>query len=185
MRVFEFAHYIEFIKAKLGSTPNHGKGELAKIARHVGVNASFISQVLSGSKNLSAEQAFHIADFFGLDELEKKYFIELTNLSRTTNVKFKKFIREQLQTLREAALLTDGIATDDQPMDERSQAIFYSSWAYSAVQLLVGVDGFQTPRTVAQRLGIDDGSGSQEMVHFRRYDGVHGEMDMVHGFQSA
>jgi hypothetical protein len=29
------------------------------------------------------------------------------------------------------------------------------------------------------------GSGSQEMVHFRRYDGVHGEMDMVHGFQSA
>jgi len=156
MSIFDFEDYRKFILAELDSKSGGARGELTKISKLLGVNSSYLSQVLHGPKNFSPEQAFLIAQYFGLDELEARYLNEMINLERASTPQFRDFIKKQFERLKNEARWKAGLPPLDQPLDDRSQATFYSSWHYSAIQLATGISGRQTPATIAQRLNLDE-----------------------------
>ena len=75
--LFSFTDYVVFLKAYIENQPKKGRGLVQKLAFHLGVNPTFVSQVLSGLKNFSVEQGFEVTEFLGLAGLEKDYFILL------------------------------------------------------------------------------------------------------------
>ncbi len=156
MQVFAFDNYRKFIEAKLESLPQGGRGELGKIAHHLEVNNSYLTQVLNGDKNLSQEQGFLLADYFKLGELETRYLNALINLDRATKAAYRKFLRNELELIRVEASGATGIPPLDQPLDERNQAVFYGSWVPSAVQLWTGVTGCQTLKALQEKLKLDE-----------------------------
>lgn len=156
MKAFDFDDYRKFVLSALDSRPGGGRGELTKIAQLLGVNSSFLTQVLRGPKNFSQEQAFLLAGYLGLDELETRYLSDLVSFERASKAPYKDFLRRRLEKLRNEARWKAGVPPIDQPLDERSQTIFYSSWQYSAVQLVSGMLEFQTPQAIAKRLKMDD-----------------------------
>lgn len=70
MSNFEFDDYKEFVHRKLTLLPNKGHGQLSKIAQHLNIHTSLVSQVFQGEKNLTFEQACDLSGFFGMTELE-------------------------------------------------------------------------------------------------------------------
>lgn len=150
---------------KLESLPSRGRGEQAKIAEALGVNTSFLSQVLKGTKNLSQEQAYLLAQYFKLDDLETRYFYEMVNLSRAGKPSYRKFIQTELAKMANEARQKAGLPSPDQPLDEPNQAIFYSSWQYSAIQLLTGIESLQTNELIARRLKLDEKT-TQQILDF-------------------
>jgi uncharacterized protein (TIGR02147 family) len=163
--IFNFQDYRKFIAVVLEGLPGKGRGEQAKIAQALGVNTSFLSQVLKGTKNFSQEQAFLLGQYFGFNELETRYLEEMVNLSRAGKSAYRKSIEARLEKMGIEAKRKEGIPSLDQPLDEPNQAIFYSSWQYSAIQLLTGIERLQTPDAIAQRLKIDQKS-TQQILDF-------------------
>ena len=93
---FEIHDYRTLIKNYLETLPNKGRGELAKIARHLEVNSTLVSQVMSGSRDFSHEQALELSQYMGLSELESEYFILLVQLEKAGTQNLKTYIRKQI-----------------------------------------------------------------------------------------
>src|ERR1039457_3217815 len=82
MKLFEFDNYKEFVRKKLRGTTNKGHGQYSRIAEHLSIHTSMVSQVFGGEKHLTFEQACGICNYFGFTELETDYFIALVQLDR-------------------------------------------------------------------------------------------------------
>ena len=155
MKIFQFSDYRHFIRFRINELELNGRGELATLATVTGVKRPYLSQVLSGTKNLSHEQAFSISQHFKLDPLEIRFFYLLIDLSRAQSPEFKKSIAAEMEQIKKAASIKLGEPSEEQPLDEQNQVIFYSSWSYSAVQLLTGLPGGMTPEQITKRLFLD------------------------------
>ena len=80
--IFEFADYKRFLKAFIKNLPRRGHGEAGRLAKSLGTNSTFISQILNGQANLSAEQAYKVAQHFAFNQIETDYFMNLVSMNR-------------------------------------------------------------------------------------------------------
>lgn len=97
LSLFDFAEYKAFVRARNESTPNHGRGELAKISRAIGVHKTTLSQIFKGSKDLSLEQAHKLARYFELSIGETSYFLLLVDTGRAGSEDLRQHFAGQIQ----------------------------------------------------------------------------------------
>ena len=60
MTIFEFLDYKAFLKKFLRTRKTLGRGSMARLAEHINVHPTFISQVISGSKDFMCSVNTHI-----------------------------------------------------------------------------------------------------------------------------
>lgn len=146
--------YRDFIELKIKAHPLKGKGVKTKWAQHLGVNSSFISQVLKGQKELSPEQGVQTAEFFSLGEHEKEYLTYLVLWDRATNPDYKSILEKQLFKIEEQYKKLDWRTQPEVKMPLEQQAIFYSDWVYSAIRQSVAIPNINTPQALAEKLQL-------------------------------
>ena len=155
MLIFNFNDYRHFIRAFLEDSSRSPHGSMGKIAGILKIKPSYLSQVLSGSKNLSQEQAYGLAQHLKLDAFETQFLYLLVNLSRANSANYKKSIVLEMKKLKAEVAAKKGERSNDHAIDEKKRALFYSSWQYSAVHLASGISGSQTAEQISERLKID------------------------------
>src|SRR5687767_9229807 len=101
--LFGCEDYREYVRAKIQSRPKSGRGELMRIAKCLGIHTTTLSQILRGVRQLSGEQAFALAEYFGLNEEEARYFLLLVQYDRTGNQKLRSFLKKQLEEIEARA----------------------------------------------------------------------------------
>src|SRR5262249_2988453 len=95
-----------------------------------------------------------VANEFGLNSLEKEYFVDLIHLGRASDLATKDFYSDQIAKKRERFLnLSERIKTQ-KVLDQKDQAKFYSHWYYLGIQILTSMEGYQKPETIAEALKI-------------------------------
>jgi uncharacterized protein (TIGR02147 family) len=149
MKVFEFDDYKVFVHKKLHTLENKGHGQYTRIAEHLGVHTSMVSQVFNGPKDLTFEQACGVCSYFGLTELETDYFVALVQLARAK----AKCARDILRLKNQAGSLKDRLSKDV-VMSVADDAVFYSQWYLMAAKLLSSIQGYNTPETISEKLGV-------------------------------
>jgi uncharacterized protein (TIGR02147 family) len=153
--ISEEIDYRAAIRARIQSMPARGHGQLVKIARHLGVHPTLITQIFKGDKCLSPEHALLIAEYLGLSELETEYFLALVELDRAGHHKLKSRILARLEKIRGQHQLPQARMTKHQVLAEEDRALFYSSWYYSAIRLLAGLNEEQTIDRIASTLSLE------------------------------
>jgi uncharacterized protein (TIGR02147 family) len=154
MDIFDFSDFRKFTLKRFDSMPRHGHGQLKKLSEYLGVHTTFVSQVFRGEKALSAEQGIGVAEFLGLSDLETQYFVKLIQIERAGSAKLKKLIQAEAQEIRERSQKIANRLVITQVLPDEHKAVFYSAWYYSAIRLLVGIDGFQDVDAIAVRFKI-------------------------------
>lgn len=154
MSIFEFDNYRDFINAYLKTSPKRGHGLLSRIAKHLGVHTTFVSQVFKGLKNLSSEQAIDLTNFLQLTEMEAEYFILLTQLDRAGTQRLKKFYEKKISEIKTKSQQVTHRLPKDKVLTEEAQKIFYSRWYYSAIRLLTSIPEFQTIDAITAQLNL-------------------------------
>lgn len=154
MKIYQFSDYRHYIRFYVDSKSESTHGMMTAIAKTIAVSRPFLSQVMAGSKNLSHEHAYALSQFFKFDFYETRYLYELVSLSRAATPEYKKAIILEMKRIKDEALSVRGDLKDEQPLDERNQAIFYSTWQYSAVHLMSGLEGGRTAEQISERLEI-------------------------------
>jgi uncharacterized protein (TIGR02147 family) len=150
--VFFFQNSIDFLRKKLKLM---GRGSQSRLAIRLKCSSVFISQLLSGARLLSSEQALEVCDFFSFTEKESHYFIKLVEYDRAGTKNLKNFIKKEIAQLSEEFQKISSRVPIDKDLPDSDHALLSSDWLYSVVRLLSSVEGFQTIEKIAQVLNTD------------------------------
>jgi uncharacterized protein (TIGR02147 family) len=154
MNLFEFDDYRTYLVARIKKMPHLGKGQSLKIANHLGIHPSLLSQITKGSRDFSLEQACDLTHYLGLTELETEYFMALVQYQRAGTPRLKKMNLKKIEKLRSKSLELVHRLPPDAVLDEAKQAFFYSHWLHSGIRLLTSIEGTQTIDTISDYFRI-------------------------------
>lgn len=165
MSIFEFKDYRKYIRNYIERLPKKGRGELSKIANHLGVNTTLMSQVLSGTRDLNQEQTYSLSLYLGHTEVETEYFSLLIQNERAGTTELKKYLEKKMITLRTEALKLSKRIAHEKNLTDRQRTTFYSSWIFSAVHLFTS--------TSAKGVSLDEIASRFELSKQRTNELVH------------
>ncbi len=154
MNVFEYKDYKKFVQEWLKEHPKGGRGQLKKMADHLRVSTTLLSQVFKGEKHLSLETAADVAEYLGLSEKESEYFLLLIEHQRAGSFKLKKILEKKLAREQQAGSQLQNRLHQDRQLSEEEKMRFYSSWMYSAVRILSALPDMSNAKKISERLNI-------------------------------
>lgn len=169
--IFSFSDYRAYMNVWLDYARGMQITNMSRLAESLGVHASYLAHVLSGTKNLSFEQATELSELLRHTALEREYFFSLLQIERAGTPKLKKYWTEKkLSILNDRAKVRSRVGAHHELMAEE-RAIFYSSWIYVAVFVAVGIEEGQTLEQIADRFGLTR-EKAEEILSFLAKTGV-------------
>jgi len=152
--VFAYTDYRQLIKDYFKSWPNQGHGLSSKLARALGVNTTLVSQILSGKKTMTEEQAIKTTEFIGLNQRESYYFLLLVQVDRANTPKLQDVLNIQISRCRDEAKNMRGRVSPDAELNLDQQADYYSNWVFAAVHTIVSIESFRDIETISAKLKL-------------------------------
>lgn len=151
--VYDHTDYVHFLNARLRAM-TQTRGSQSALAKYLGVQSSFLSQVLSRRTHLSREQAVKVAEYFSLPYDELRFFMLLVDAERAGSKSLESFYRTEIEMiLRQREEVQERIGVREQ-LEEEAQVVYYSSWVYGAVHILTALPGTQTVDAIAHFLRL-------------------------------
>ena len=163
-KVFDFKDYKDFLRDFELSRKSFERGFRSKLAEAIQCQSAYISQVLSGSAHLSLEQTLKAARHLGLRENETKHFLLLVELARAGTRELKSYFESELQKDRELNFNIKERVGEARTLSEREQAVYYSSWQYLAIHLLVGIGRFNDAVSIGAALQLPEEAVSKALI---------------------
>ncbi len=154
MRIFEFTDYKDYVRRRIRSLPSQGRGELSRIARHLGIHSTMITHILKGEAHFSLEQALGLADYLALTSLETEFLVALVQWERAGDKRARAFCEAKIDQLKSQALNLGTRISAKNELDEEDRATYYSSWIYSYLRLLTSIERFQAFDALVKELRL-------------------------------
>jgi uncharacterized protein (TIGR02147 family) len=155
MSAFQFTDSRPFLRKFIASLPAKGHGEASRIARELRVSTTLISQILSGEKSFTPEQAAQMVAYLGLTGLEAEYFTSLVYYERAGSKPLQDYWKTKLDDLRERALQMSTRLKTDRKLNDVERSVFYSDPLYSAVRLYTSVgESGRTLEEISERFTL-------------------------------
>lgn len=152
--IFSTTDYKAYVRRWLEERPGRGRGEYRKISEHLGVSATLISQVFSGNKDLTPEQACELVDYLGLNAQEAGYFRLLVDHARAGSAKLRARLRDEIEAERKRHSKIAEVVSKDAELSAQANSIYYSNWLYTAIRNLSAVERTNNVATLADHLKI-------------------------------
>ena len=152
LSVFDSEDYKDF----LHKTVFRKKGERAyqsRLAESAGCQKSFLSQVLNSHVHLMPDHAAAMADFLGFSQEEQTYFVDLVLLARASAPSLKEVIQKRMKAARDSKANPTEQFRWPEVAPENSD-LYYSSWHFGAIHILVSIPRFRSALAVADRLRL-------------------------------
>lgn len=164
IRIYDYDNYKKYVNDFISESPKRGRGIYSKIATHLNINTVVVSQIFKGTRDLTAEQALSLSQFFEMNYLEKEYFLYLVQIERAGNYELKNYFREKLAAIKIEASRIKNIV-NNQELPEEAKFQFYSKWYYSAIRLSTLLPGCTNSQDIAKHLRLPFAQ-TQEVVDF-------------------
>lgn len=168
--IFQYSDYRAFVRDLLKTYPKKGHGQFRKLSEALKTNTVTISQIFKGKRDLTVDQAYETAIFFGLKDAEEECFLLLVELSRSYLPRYRARLEEKLKAMRRDAQDLKKSLPPIQEISNEAKARFYSDWRYSAIRILCSIPKYQDPAKISALLNIPS---AQLMEHFEflmKYD---------------
>lgn len=131
------------------------RGYKSQLASAAGCQLSYVTQVLKGVAKLNSDQAFGLANFWGMSEAEAEYFMDLVNLDRATSSKLKARLKEKIKRYEDEPVLDyPSINLESHSLELSEATAFFSDWRFSAI--LMELHHHSKAEPIAKSLGLPD-----------------------------
>lgn len=152
--VYNAFDYREFVLQKcLQSGPRSGLK--SRLAKRLGCQPAYVSQVLTGTSHFSLEQGYDFCDFFNLNDEERYFFLLLLQKARAGHLSLKKFFENQIQEhLRKRKDMIHRLG-QAKTLALEDQEKYYSSWIYAALHMAVTVPSLQSREALLKAFRIN------------------------------
>lgn len=148
MNIFEFLDYKKYLKARLS------KGEKANFANFIGCAPSYLSQVISGKPEISMEHGMRANRYFDHSEVQSKFFLLLLQFSKAGSQELKDFLHKQIREMQALSREVKEQISGAEELGPEEKSIYYSSWVYPALHILLALPEARDTRAIAKKLDI-------------------------------
>ena len=101
MNLFHYSQYQKYLSDHVTEVSKQKTGYKARLAKAAKVHPSFMSRVLSGSVQLTPDQALLLCKFFGFSDEETEYFSLLVSNERASEPEYKEFLKKKIELFRQ------------------------------------------------------------------------------------
>lgn len=163
--IYEYSDYKSYLKDKIQSLPSKGRGVKLKMAEHLHCQNTYVSLVLNSEAHFSLEQGARLNSFFEHTQYEARFFLLLLHQARAGSEELRKYYQEEIRdvVIRNSDLKKRTHVKNS--LREKDQDVYYSSWIYSAIHILVTIKEFQTAPQIARRLNLSKDK-TMEVLNF-------------------
>lgn len=152
--VFSYFEYKVYLDA-LFRMKKGNRGLKSRLAVAAGIQPAYLSQVLHDKAHLSLEQAEAASRFLQHSEDEHEYFLLMIQRDRSGTFSLKKHFEKKLTEILQHRLQVAKRIEQQTTLDPTQQAIYYSSWLYAAIHMIVSLPHVNTKEEIAQYLRAD------------------------------
>ena len=152
--ITSYTAYRHYLEDAFSAAPKQGHGIRLKLAAHLRVHTSYLSQVLGGQKDFNSEQGLGVAEFFALSEEETRYFLLMIQWARAGTQKLKQHLDSQMKEHQKRHQDLAHRLKHAQALSDQEQSLFYSAWFYSGIRLATGVSSLRTPEALSEYFGL-------------------------------
>ena len=157
MDLFKLDDYKEALKLIIRNRATGSRGAFKNIAEYLGVNPTYVSQVLSGSRHFSEEQIFSACEYLGTSQLEAQYLLILVQIERAGTFKLKDHFIKLRGQMRQQASKVSSRVPKTRELSETENATFYSHYLFSAIQIASSLDERVTFDFICKRFNLAPG----------------------------
>lgn len=154
--VYDYRDYRRFLTESLGGKGRR-TGQRGALARALGCQTAFLSQVLNGVANLTLEQAFKVNSHLGHDPQAAEFFLLLVQKERSGSVELKAYFQEKLAALLAKRSDIKSRIVKNKAISDADLAFYYSHWYVSAIHVALSIANLQTAVELAAYFKLDDG----------------------------
>jgi len=169
MLLFEYDDYKQWVRDRLNAMPRAGRGQLKKIADHLGTSPTIVTQVFGGDRQLTPEQAVMLSDFFALSKIETRFLILLVNYGRAGTHRYRQNLKEEMEESRLKAKEISNRVKQNFALTDEVKSVLYSNWYYLAIWSLTAIEDFSGLESVATRLGVSKKKTREALDFLLRY----------------
>ena len=153
--IFEFSYYKAYLRYWLDHQIGKGRGLQTAMAKHMGCQTAYVSQVLKDQANFSLEQADSLNSFLQHDKDESEFFLLLVEKERAGTKSLKQRFVSQIDKILQQRLVLKNRVDIKQSLGTEEQAIYYSSWYYAAIHVAVGVPGLNNKESLREYFSLN------------------------------
>jgi uncharacterized protein (TIGR02147 family) len=154
--IYDYLNYKAYLRFRMEQMERGGRGFRSELARAVGCQTGYVSQVLNSDANFSLEQGVLINKALSHSVQEGRFFLLLIEHARAGNAELKRHFRELIEEAVQNHLNLKERFQVKQTLSEKDQMIYYGHWSYVAVHVLVSVPAFQTAPAISKALGLSE-----------------------------
>jgi uncharacterized protein (TIGR02147 family) len=151
--LLEFEDYKPYLAGILESSGARS-GLRSQIAEAIGCHTAYVTKVTKYDTDLSLEQAARLNRFLGHTKEESKYFLLLVQKARAGTQELREHFKELMDEMRSKRLVIQNRLKATESLSEASQAIYYSSWIYSAVHVALSIPKMDNREALSEYLGL-------------------------------
>ena len=149
--IFEYSDYKHYVSDWLEGKE---RGAKSKIAEAIHCHGAYLSQVLNGNAHLSLEQADLMNRYLGHNTEESDYLLLLVSYARAGTQSLRQYYKKKMDQVTDARTVLQNRLEFKKTLPLENQIIYYSSWHYAAVHLLLSIPKFQSKEKVASYLKL-------------------------------
>ncbi len=101
MGILNFSDYRLILKDFIAKKPQKGRGEIGRLAEHLSIHPTALSQIMNGHKEMNLEQGLLATQYLNLTPAETKYFLLLIEKERAGSAALRKYFSEEIKKERE------------------------------------------------------------------------------------
>ncbi|MAV92469.1 MAG: hypothetical protein CL676_13705 [Bdellovibrionaceae bacterium] len=169
--LFDYDDYRKYLRAVIQDKGAQAYGLKGKWALALNVSSSLMSQILSGKKGLTPDQASDLTDHLGFSELESDYFHLLVEWDRAATQRYQQKLKQKILNRREDAKKIRDRVPEYKELSDAKKAIYYSSWLYTGIRNLTALNDVRNIEDISLRLNVDREIAAR-VVHFLLESGL-------------
>lgn len=157
MNIFLYDDYKTFVNDWVQSRPNKGRGQYRQISIHLGVSTVIVSQTFKGDRDLNEDNAYKLCSYLEFTQKETDYFILLVQHARAGTFQYREHLKKRIVDIqKEMQKVSSRVADKFEKLAPEVEAIFHSSWVYSAIRVLSSIPQFQNQQSLIGRLNLPE-----------------------------
>ncbi len=151
--ITSFADYKDYLRGKI-SEQSAVRGYQTQLSKAAGCTPSFLSQALNSSVHLTPDHGAGLVSFWRLSELDGEYFLALIHEARAASPELKQMIHRTKEAIREKKFNLAKRFQASKLTKSESEFLYYSSWQWAAIHVLLSVPKYRSLPALSARLGI-------------------------------
>lgn len=147
----DYTSYLNFVLSQAGQW-----GAKTKLAVAIGVQSTYVTQILKSSAHLSMEQAELANHFFQHNPQESHFFLLLVQKDRAGTKSLREYYQHQLDQILKSRMILNERLTKVDSIKPSERSWYYSSWLHAAIHMALTLPQLRRPQPLSKAFHLSE-----------------------------